>query len=347
MKFIGVPVCPYCKKRVNLVRTWSLKRQGEYQCPRCGGISNIFLSPLVWVFALLAIFSGVAVYFFHKFVLDDVSLNTVEQILIPFALFFLLSLFFVYLEKPVIKKVPRSEVDKRGRRVKREEPPRQTSSQMFYDTGEYLPRSDYHTGTLPGPMPQKRESTGLPGRADQRERPHMENRVSAASKPSTARPSGARPSGAKPSGAKPFAGEPVRRNPVPQTRPAPVKTSASTAKRASANPLSVPGDISAGSPAPRADRPVKKTENSSFKKAKSFDTSDKAMREKPAAKRETARAEEPVRSKPVSEEGEVSVKERVEQINEDFFAKYDDPDYLEKRMRELERERGKNGGSHS
>ena len=45
MQYFGVPRCPYCKKRVNLIRTWSLKRQGEYRCPRCGGISNIFLSP--------------------------------------------------------------------------------------------------------------------------------------------------------------------------------------------------------------------------------------------------------------------------------------------------------------
>ena len=55
MQYFGVPRCPYCKKRVNLIRTWSLKRQGEYRCPRCGGISNIFLSPLVYVFALLEV----------------------------------------------------------------------------------------------------------------------------------------------------------------------------------------------------------------------------------------------------------------------------------------------------
>ena len=77
MKYFGVASCPYCKKRVNLLRTWSLKRQGEYQCPRCSGISNIFLSPLIYVFALLAVFSGGAVYFVHNFILDDISLSTV------------------------------------------------------------------------------------------------------------------------------------------------------------------------------------------------------------------------------------------------------------------------------
>ena len=110
MQYFGVPICPYCKKRVNLIRTWSLKRQGEYKCPRCGGISNIYLSPLIYVFAVIAIFAGGAIYFFHKFILDDVSLSTVLQVIIPFIVFFLLSLFQVYLAKPVIKRVSREEL---------------------------------------------------------------------------------------------------------------------------------------------------------------------------------------------------------------------------------------------
>ncbi len=113
MQYFGVPTCPYCKKRVNLIRTWSLKRQGEYQCPRCGGISNIYLSPLIYVVALLALFAGGAVYFFHKFVLNDITLDTALQVFIPFALFFLFSVFFVYLAKPVIKKVSREELEKK------------------------------------------------------------------------------------------------------------------------------------------------------------------------------------------------------------------------------------------
>lgn len=87
MQYFGIPTCPYCKKHVNLVRTWRLKREGEYKCPRCGGISNIYLSPLVYVFAVLAICAGVCIYFFHKFVLDDIKLFTCLQIFIPFAIF--------------------------------------------------------------------------------------------------------------------------------------------------------------------------------------------------------------------------------------------------------------------
>lgn len=150
MHYFGVPTCPYCKKRVNIIRTWSLKRQGEYQCPRCGGISNIFLSPLVYVMALLAVFSGGAMYFFHKFVLDDISLETAIYVFVPFAIFFLLSLFTVYLEKPVIKKVSkeeyhkkrsiRSAVDGSAGAVSRPD------ERRGYHEEDYVPRGSYRPG---------------------------------------------------------------------------------------------------------------------------------------------------------------------------------------------------------
>jgi membrane protein implicated in regulation of membrane protease activity len=108
MQYFGIPTCPYCKKRVNLIRVWSLKKHGEYMCPRCKGISNIYLSPLVYVFAVLAISAGFLIYFFEKFIMDSIDMTTALWVLLPFALFFLLSLFFVYLQKPVIKKVRRT-----------------------------------------------------------------------------------------------------------------------------------------------------------------------------------------------------------------------------------------------
>lgn len=153
MKYFGVPTCPYCKKRVNLIRTWSLKRQGEYRCPRCAGISNIYLSPLIYVFALLAVFAGGAVYFFHKFILDDISLSIVFQVIVPFAVFFLLSLFMVYLEKPVIKKVPKAELDKKRRKGQSMEERRMqpVSQPIQYDPNEYLPRGNYSAGPMPEP----------------------------------------------------------------------------------------------------------------------------------------------------------------------------------------------------
>lgn len=183
MQYFGIPTCPYCRKRVNLIRTWSLKRQGEYRCPRCGGISNIFLSPLIYVFGLLAVFAGGAVYFFHKFILDDISLKTVFQVLLPFAVFFVLSLFMVYLAKPVIKKAARGDEKKRRGRGNFEDrrlAGAESADRMYYDDEEFLPRGEYRTGPLPAipdndddmkiipPAPEKRE---LPQRARRQELP--------------------------------------------------------------------------------------------------------------------------------------------------------------------------------
>lgn len=149
MRYFGVPTCPYCKKRVNLIRTWSLKRQGEYQCPRCAGISNIYLSPLIYVLALLAVSASGVIYFFHKFILDDIELKTALYVFIPFAIFFLFSLFMVYLEKPVIKKVSKSEYGKkRPGRADREPLPTAQANQNYYDDDSYLPRSSHRAGPV-------------------------------------------------------------------------------------------------------------------------------------------------------------------------------------------------------
>lgn len=138
MQYFSVPICPYCKKRVNVIRTWSLKKEGEYRCPRCQGISNIFLSPLIYVFALVAVFAGAAIFFFHRFILNDVNPSIIIQIILPFAVFFLLSLFMVNLQKPVIKKVSREEVEQKGRR----KPNRVDNRRSFESASGPLPDND-------------------------------------------------------------------------------------------------------------------------------------------------------------------------------------------------------------
>ena len=138
MQYFGIPTCPYCRKRVNLIRTWKLKREGEYKCPRCGGISNVYLSPLVYVFSVIAICAGVCIYFFHKFVLDDIGLFTCLYVLIPFVLFFILSLFTVYLKKPVIKRVQRPAQEKRRPAAQRRGAERGADDAFSeMDTGRY------------------------------------------------------------------------------------------------------------------------------------------------------------------------------------------------------------------
>lgn len=264
MQYFGVPTCPYCKKRVNLIRTWSLKKQGEFQCPRCGGISNIHLSPLVYVAALLALFAGGAVYFFHKFVLDDIGLETALQVFLPFAIFFFLSIFFVYLAKPVIKKVSREEMEKKkwGRKASLAPPPSPTGP-VYYDQEDYPPQRESFTTTLPPQAPPR------------------------PAPPPTAAP--ARP--AAPAAAPP---QPPRR------------------LDAAAAPAPQPRPLRQPAPPPRPQR-------------------EAAIRPPVPVTRHQAPPARPQASSAVRQPPKPA---------DDFFAKYDDPDYVQRRLREIQRKDG-------
>ena len=269
MQYFGVPTCPYCKKRVNLIRTWSLKRQGEYQCPRCGGISNIYLSPLIYVVALLARFAGGAVYFFHKFVLNDITLDTALQVFIPFALFFLFSVFFVYLAKPVIKKVSRDELEKK-KRGRSKEPAASTGALLqtgraYYDGADYPPQQ-----VQPAPPPVQLSP-----------RPRPESRQRPAPVPEAQQPLSRRLEGTAPQ-------SPAR----PQT--APPRPQATAAIRPP-----VPVSRPARQAAPIA-QPLQPSRQSA----------------QPALGQEPPRAAD------------------------DFFAKYDDPAYVQRRLQEIKRKDG-------
>lgn len=271
MQYFGVPTCPYCKKRVNLIRTWSLKRQGEYQCPRCGGISNIYLSPLIYVAALLALFAGGAIYFFHKFVLDDVSLDTALQVFLPFAVFFLLSVFFVYLEKPVIKKVSREELEKKKRR-RPKEPASRTGTlpqtgRVYYDGEDYPPRQ-----AQPAPPPPARPAPQRPAAPLPEAQQPLSRRLDAAAAPYQY-PAPQRPARPQAPAPRPQATAAIR-PPVPVSRPA-----------RQAAPIAQPLQPS-------------------------------AQNVQPAAAQEPPRAAD------------------------DFFAKYDDPAYVQRRLQEIKRRDG-------
>lgn len=308
MQYFGVPKCPYCKKRVNFIRTWSLKRQGEYQCPRCGGISNIFLSPLVYVFALLAVFSGAAVYFFHKFILDDVDLTTVFQVILPFAVFFLLSLFLVYLAKPVIKRVPREEQGKKARPQPTAEDRRaavsSSTGRIYADQGDYLPPVDYRTG----PVPQQ------PQPAAQRPAPP---RQAPAPQPGVSRPA---PAAQRRQAAQQVAAQGEAR------RPRPAQPSQETQARVSSAPRpSAPA--AAQRPAPQRQAPAPRPAAAPQREA------PQPARQQPA--RPAANTQPPRRASHVVRSVEIP------DFSEDFFKKYDDPAYVERRLKELEEKQNK------
>lgn len=109
MQYIGIPTCPYCKKTVNIIRVWKIKKSGEFMCPRCKGISNVYLSPLIYVLAVISVASGFLIYFFDRFIWATTSIMSPVKVLLPFVAFFVLSLFMVYFKKPIIRKVRKTK----------------------------------------------------------------------------------------------------------------------------------------------------------------------------------------------------------------------------------------------
>lgn len=319
MKYFGVSSCPYCKKRVNLLRTWSLKRQGEYQCPRCGGISNIFLSPLIYVFALLAIFSGGAVYFFHKFILDDISLNTLGQVLLPFAVFFLLSLFMVNLEKPVIKKMSRAEIEKKKRKSgsmeDRRMPATNTAGQtgrVFYDSEEYLPKTEYRTGPLP--QMSEGENRGIPSHSVARE--ELE-KTSVVEMPKIRQAPAQRAAAPQ----REAVSRQVPQRPVSQRSLAPQRTQSAAAVQ---RPIQ-----RAASEAPSAT--ARQVVYPNGHTAQRTPAGGGQTPSRPVAGTQAA-------ARPAVDTHTVSHVD-IPSVGDDFFAKYDDPAYVERRLKEIQRGR--------
>lgn len=411
MQYFGVPRCPYCKKRVNLIRTWSLKRQGEYQCPRCGGISNIYLSPLIYVFALLAVFSAGAVYFFHKFILNDVDLTTCFQVILPFVVFFLLSLFMVYLAKPVIKRVSREESGKKGKKRPAADARRAgvnsgNTGHIYADQEDYLPQNDYRTGPFPqerpvnAPAPQAVSENAQPTAV--MASPAAQRRMAAqntAAHRGARRPAAAQNSQTQ-SQVSPMRGE---TSTMPRTqgaaqpnhaaaRPAPSAGTASMPRaqgaaqpnHAAARPApsagtaSMPRAQGAAQPNHAAARPAPSGGTASMPRAQSGAQPNRAAarpapsggtapmpraqsgaqpsrasrpaqqpvapvtpRREPAARPQTQQPSRRISIPEPRQASHVVSSVEIPSVSDDFFAKYDDPAYVERRLKEIQEKNGK------
>lgn len=104
MKKFHKPRCPYCGKKVGLIGAWALRTQGEYLCPKCGGISNIVLDRSIYALAFLAILVS-AVFFVLAFLnLLPFDLWLLLLVVLPFLLFYLISVFLVRLKKPAVRR---------------------------------------------------------------------------------------------------------------------------------------------------------------------------------------------------------------------------------------------------
>ena len=119
MRRFRKPKCPYCGGKLNYAQSWTMKRRGEYICPKCGGISNVVLDPLIYGLGFLTVLSG-AIFFIVGLAMSiQYAKITLGGIFAVFLLLFLVAPFLVRLRKPGPPKRPPQP---RGRPVRREPP---------------------------------------------------------------------------------------------------------------------------------------------------------------------------------------------------------------------------------
>ena len=100
MKRFRMPRCPYCGDRLNAAQAWALRRRGEYICPRCGGLSNVVLDPLLRGLGSLAVLLAAAFFTAGLFLGLEHAPWVLSGVLLPFLAFYAVCVFLVRLRKP-------------------------------------------------------------------------------------------------------------------------------------------------------------------------------------------------------------------------------------------------------
>jgi hypothetical protein len=96
--------CPYCGKKLNFFLAWTLKREGEYRCTACNGISNIIVEPFTRILAIIAVAVSALLFIVFGLILNHITFWLVFAVILLFLLFFLLSSFTIHLERPIIRR---------------------------------------------------------------------------------------------------------------------------------------------------------------------------------------------------------------------------------------------------
>ncbi len=89
--------CPYCGKEVSYFKGMSIRRQGEYYCPKCHKESNVYIKRTIWVCFLAVVIFALIILGFYLFMTNRENLLFILFVMIPFLIFFLVSPAFVRL----------------------------------------------------------------------------------------------------------------------------------------------------------------------------------------------------------------------------------------------------------
>ena len=104
MKFFQLPSCPYCNKKMNIIATWAIRREGEFRCPRCRGVSNIMLDIKLALIAVASVVLSALLFVILRIISQNESIGILILCISPILIFYISSVFFVRLRKPVMKK---------------------------------------------------------------------------------------------------------------------------------------------------------------------------------------------------------------------------------------------------
>ena len=120
-----LPQCPYCGRKLHYPAAFSLRREGEYRCRQCGGISNVKLSKRLYALAAACILIAVGFVVGGAYLLETVNVLVLVGTFAPFVVFYIAAPFFVELAEPVLHRRPVPQKAPSPRRPVAQAPTRQ------------------------------------------------------------------------------------------------------------------------------------------------------------------------------------------------------------------------------
>lgn len=89
--------CPYCDKEVSYFKAMSIRRRGEYYCPKCHKESNVYIKKMIWVGFIAAVVVALLILGFFLILTDRDNFAFVFIVIIPFIFFYIACPAFVRL----------------------------------------------------------------------------------------------------------------------------------------------------------------------------------------------------------------------------------------------------------
>lgn len=89
--------CPYCDKEISYVKAMSIRRRGEYYCPKCHKESNVYIKRSIWIFFLAMVVAALVIMGFYLFMTNRENIFFVLFVMVPFIIFYIAAPMFVRL----------------------------------------------------------------------------------------------------------------------------------------------------------------------------------------------------------------------------------------------------------